>query len=210
SWTSSGVSSPPRRTTRRRARCWTSWSGGRARCGRCARERGGRRRRFRPAGRRARVRPGLTRVLVIGGGIAGCMAALAAVQAGAEVMLVARAPGATALYAGGMEVASDYREMRTLAAAQPYHPFVRLGLNDFEVVTLLDEVCYRLQSALARAGLRLAGAWRTTGWYADVHGGVRPAQLVPESVQPGELTGLQGKRVAVVGVSAVGDYDAVA
>ena len=138
------------------------------------------------------------------------MAAIAAVQAGAQVMLVARAPGATALYAGGMEIAADLREMRALAAAQPYHPFVRLGLNDFEVVTLLDEVCYHVQSALARAGLRLAGSWRTTGWYADVHGGARPAHLVPESVQPGELGGLQGKRVAVVGISAVGDYDAVA
>jgi anaerobic glycerol-3-phosphate dehydrogenase len=100
--------------------------------------------------------------------------------------------------------------MRVLAASQPYHPFVRLGLNDFEVVTLLDEVCYRLQSALARPGLRLAGTWRTTGWYADVHGGVRPAHLVPESVGPGELGGLQGKRVAVVGITALGDYDAVA
>jgi glycerol-3-phosphate dehydrogenase subunit B len=138
------------------------------------------------------------------------MAAISAVQAGAQAMLVARAPGATALYAGGMEVAADLREMRALAAAQPYHPFVRLGLNDFELVALLDEVCYHLQSALSRAGLRLTGSWRTTGWYADVHGGVRPAQLVPESVQPGELGGLQGKRVAVVGVSAVGDYDAVA
>ncbi|HEY7200039.1 MAG TPA: FAD-binding protein [Candidatus Dormibacteraeota bacterium] len=147
-------------------------------------------------------------MLVIGGGIAGSMAALAAVQGGAQVMLVARAPGATALYAGGMEIAADLREMRALAAAQPYHPFVRLGLNDFEAVTLLDEVCYRVQSALGRTGLRLAGTWRSTGWYADVHGGVRPAQLVPESVQAGELGGLQGKRVAVVGVSAVGDYDA--
>jgi len=136
------------------------------------------------------------------------MAALAAVQGGAQVMLVARAPGATALYAGGMEIAADMREMRALASAQPYHPFVRLGLNDFEAVTLLDEVCYRVQSALGRTGLRLAGTWRSTGWYADVHGGVRPAQLVPESVQGGELGGLQGKRVAVVGVSAVGDYDA--
>jgi glycerol-3-phosphate dehydrogenase subunit B len=150
----------------------------------------------------------LTRVLVIGGGIAGCMAALAAVQAGAQVMLVTRAPGATALYAGGMEIAADLREMRLLAGSQPYHPFVRLGLNDFEVVSLLDEVCYRVQSALARAGLPLAGAWRTTGWFADVHGGVRPAHLVPASVHPGELGGLQGKRVAVVGVSAIGDYDA--
>ena len=149
-------------------------------------------------------------MLVIGGGIAGSMAALAAVEAGAQVMLVTRAPGATALYAGGMEIAGDQREMRTLAASQPYHPFVRLGLNDFEVVTLLDEVCYRLQMALARAGLRMAGSWRTTGWYADVHGGVRPAHLVPESVQPGELGALQGKRVAVVGVGLVGDYDAAA
>jgi len=138
------------------------------------------------------------------------MAAMAASQRGAQVTLVSRAPGATALYAGGMEIAADLREMRVLASAQPYHPFVRLGLNDFEIVTLLDEVCYHVQSSLGRVGLRVAGSWRTTGWYADVHGGVRPAQLVPESVQPGELGGLQGKRVAVLGVSGVGDYDAVA
>src|SRR6266487_1994823 len=132
------------------------------------------------------------------------MTAMAAPLGGAEVRLVARAPGATALYAGGMEIATDMKEIRALAGSQPYHPFVRLGLNDFELVTLLDEACYRVQSGLARTGLRLVGSWRTTGWYADLHGGVRPAQLVPVSVEPGELGGLQGKRVAVVGVSAVG------
>jgi glycerol-3-phosphate dehydrogenase subunit B len=152
----------------------------------------------------------VTRVLVIGGGIAGAMAAIAAVQNGAETTLVTRAPGATALYAGGMEIAAELKEMRALAAGQPYHPFVRLGLNDFEVVTLLDEVCYRVQSALGRAGLKVTGGWRTTGWYADIHGAVRPAHLVPASVHPGELTALQGKRVLVIGISAVGDYDAVA
>jgi glycerol-3-phosphate dehydrogenase subunit B len=138
------------------------------------------------------------------------MAAIAASQLGAEVTVISRAPGATALYAGGMEIASDVKEMRVLAASQPYHPFVRLGLNDFEIVTLLDEVCYHLTSALNRVGLKLTGSWRTTGWYADVHGAVRPAHLVPETVEQGELGGLQGKRVAVVGVSAVGEYDAVA
>jgi glycerol-3-phosphate dehydrogenase subunit B len=152
----------------------------------------------------------VTKVLVIGGGIAGSMAALAAAQTGAQAMLVSRAPGATALYAGGMEIAGDLKEMRALASSQPYHPFVRLGVNDFEIVTLLDEVCYRMQSALGRTGLKLVGSWRTTGWYADVQGGVRPAHLVPESVQPGELGGLQGQRVVVVGFSSVGDYDAAA
>lgn len=138
------------------------------------------------------------------------MAALAAGQSGAQVTLVSRAPGATALSAGGLEIAGEVREVRALAASQPYHPFVRLGLSDFELVTLLDEVCSRLQGALGRAGLRLVGSWRTTGWFADVHGNVRPAHLVPEAVQPGELGGLQGRRVAVVGVSTVGEYDAVA
>src|SRR2546421_3224514 len=138
------------------------------------------------------------------------MAALAAAQSGAEVSVVSRAPGATALYAGGMEIAAELKEMRALAAAQPYHPFVRLRLNDYEIVTLLDEVCYRLQTALSRVGLPLAGGWRETGWYADVHGAVRPAHLVPETVRPGELGGLQGRRVAVVGISSIGEYHPVA
>ncbi len=141
--------------------------------------------------------------------MAGFMAALAAVEHGARVSLISRAPGATALYAGGMEIAAGAREGRRLAAAQPFHPLVRLGLNEFELVSLLDEVCARLRAALDRVGLPVVGSWRQTGWFADVHGGVRPAHLVSETVFPGELTALQGKRVAVVGVSAVSEYDAV-
>src|ERR1051326_7839646 len=116
----------------------------------------------------ASERQAASRVLLIGGGSAGCMAAVSAVGVGAEVTLVTRAPGTTALYAGGLEIAGELRDVRALAASQPYHPFVRLGLHDVEVSTLLDEVCYRLQTALARGGLKLSGAWRTTGWYADV------------------------------------------
>ncbi|HLH67732.1 MAG TPA: FAD-binding protein [Candidatus Dormibacteraeota bacterium] len=149
------------------------------------------------------------RVLVIGGGVAGFMAALAAVEHGARARLISRAPGATALYAGGMEITAEIREVRALAAAQPYHPLARLGLNEFELVSLLDEVCARLKGALDRVGLPLMGSWRQTGWFADVHGGVRPAHLVPTTVSPGELTALQGRRVVVVGISAVGEYDAL-
>jgi anaerobic glycerol-3-phosphate dehydrogenase len=141
--------------------------------------------------------------------MAGFMAALAAIEHGARARLISRAPGATALYAGGMEIVTEGREVRALAAAQPYHPLVRIGLNEFELVSLLDEVCARLKTTLDRAGLSLVGSWRQTGWFADVHGGVRPAQLVPKTVFPGELSALQGKRVVVVGVSSVGEYDAL-
>ena len=64
----------------------------------------------------------MTRVLVVGGGIAGYCAALAARRDGAEVTLVARAPGATALYAGGMEIVDDLDAI----LRSPHHPLARL------------------------------------------------------------------------------------
>src|SRR2546423_14006384 len=65
-----------------------------------------------------------------------------------------------------------------------------------------------LQLALGKEGLNFAGSWRRRGVYADIHGLARPANVVPETVARGELGGLSGKRVAVIGVPQVGDYDA--
>lgn len=147
----------------------------------------------------------MTRVLVIGGGIAGYCAALGARRDGAEVTVVARAPGATALYAGGMEVVDD---LDSLLKTEPQHPITRLGLDSVRLATELDTAIQTLHLALGKEGLKFEGSWRTRGLYADIHGLARPANIVPASVAPGELRGLSGKRVAVVGVPQVGDYDA--
>ncbi|TMG30845.1 MAG: hypothetical protein E6H97_00690 [Chloroflexi bacterium] len=61
----------------------------------------------------------MTSVVVIGGGIAGYCAALGARREGAEVTVVAKAPGATALYAGAMEVVDD---LEALLKNEPHHP----------------------------------------------------------------------------------------
>jgi len=147
----------------------------------------------------------MTKVLVIGGGIAGYCAALAARRDGAEVTVVAKAPGATALYAGGMEVIDD---LDAVLAHQPHHPISRLGLDSVRLATELDTAIHTLQLALEKEGLKFEGSWRTRGLYADIHGLARPANLVPSSVAGGELRALSGRRVAVVGVKEVGDYDA--
>jgi glycerol-3-phosphate dehydrogenase subunit B len=55
-------------------------------------------------------------VLVVGGGMAGAMAALSARAAGARVALVRRAPGATALSSGAISVAPDRHAGEPLAA----------------------------------------------------------------------------------------------
>jgi anaerobic glycerol-3-phosphate dehydrogenase len=147
----------------------------------------------------------MTTVLVIGGGIAGYCAALAARREGAEVTVVARAPGATALYAGGMEIVED---LESLLRSEPHHPITRLGLDAVRLATELDTAVQSLRLSLEKEGLKLEGAWRTRGLYADIHGLARPANLVPSTVAGGELRALSGRRVAVVGVAQVGDYDA--
>ncbi len=144
-------------------------------------------------------------VVVIGGGLAGAWAAVSAVQAGAKVTLVARAPGATALYAGGMEIAPD---LEAVLAAEPYHPFTRLYRDHLKLAADLEHVSHSLVAELGRAGLPIAGELRRPGRYPDLHGVPRSAQLVPVTVAPGELASLRGRRVAIVAVEGVGDYDA--
>lgn len=146
----------------------------------------------------------MAEVVVVGGGIAGYAAAVAARRAGAEVTVVARAPGATALYAGGMEIVDDVESI----LRDPRHPLTRLGLDSVGLATELDTALSTIQLALAKDGLRFEGGWRTRGLYSDIHGIARPANVVPETVAAGELSALSGKRVAVIGVPEIGDYDA--
>lgn len=147
----------------------------------------------------------MTTVLVIGGGIAGYCAALAARRAGAEVTVVARAPGATALYAGAMEVVDD---PDSILKSQPHHPFARIGMDSVRLAHELDTAVHLLILALDKGGLKVEGSWRTRGLYADIHGLARPGNLVPATVAGGELRALVGRRVTVIGVTEVGDYDA--
>ncbi len=144
----------------------------------------------------------MSRVLVVGGGVAGCMAAVAAAREGAEVTLVWRAPGATALYAGAMELTAG------LNGLPAHHPLARLGMDPLRLGAELDDAAAALVAGLRGAGLELAGSWRSPGLYADIHGRPRRAALVPATVAGGELSALRGRRVAVVGFEPVSEYAA--
>jgi len=147
----------------------------------------------------------VTAVVVIGGGIAGYCAAIGARREGAEVTMIAKAPGATALYAGAMEVVDD---LEALLKNEQHHPFSRLRMDPVRLSTELDTAVPALLLALEKDGLKVEGGWRTRGAYADIHGLARPGNIVPATVAGGELKGLVGRRVTVVGVREVGDYDA--
>jgi glycerol-3-phosphate dehydrogenase subunit B len=135
------------------------------------------------------------------------MAAVAAARAGADVTALVRAPGATALYSGGMNLVGDLDQ---LFASQPHHPFVRLGGDALDVATQLDEAVAVFSSLIGKAGLPIQGARGRNGRFADVMGQIRLADLVPSTVMAGDLGRLRRRRLGVLGVAGVGDYSAQA
>jgi len=144
----------------------------------------------------------VTSVLVVGGGMAGAMAAVGAARAGAQTTQVWRAPGATALTHGALSIAGALDEL------PPHHPLARLGADAVRLGGLIDEACEALQAGVRVAGFPLEGSWRRSGAYADLHGRPRQGSLVAAAVAPGELGALRARRVAVVGFEAVSEYDA--
>lgn len=140
-------------------------------------------------------------VLVIGGGLAGALAALAAREAGARVVLVRRAPAATALSSGAIGVAPDpgaspddplswirgpVEAAGRLAARRPDHPYAAVG------------------GGLARLPDALALAARVLGWspalprprfLATVYGTAVGVALCPPSMEAGDLLAVKGTLV---------------
>ncbi|HET7754214.1 MAG TPA: FAD-binding protein [Anaeromyxobacteraceae bacterium] len=133
-------------------------------------------------------------VLVVGGGMAAVMAALAARDAGASVVLVRRSPGATALSSGAIGVAPAHGataadpfsgrpgpvdSARRIAAARPDHPYARLGV-----------AVGRLEEALPFAAARLDLLAPYTGrsrWIATPYGSAAECALCQRTMAPGDL-----------------------
>jgi glycerol-3-phosphate dehydrogenase subunit B len=151
-------------------------------------------------------------VLVIGGGLAGAVAALAARAGGASVALVRRAPGATALCGGAVGVAPDLGALpgdpligrrsplesaRRLALRRPSHPYARLGVE-------------ALEEALAFAGAELSAVLEPPDgrprFLVHVSGAVSECALCLRSQAPGDLRRARWL-AAVVGFSGHLGFD---
>jgi len=134
-----------------------------------------------PAARDARGR----RVVVVGGGVAGAMAALAARSLGASVTLVRQGYGATALSSGALDWPSDL----------PPDGAAQAALQVF-------------RQAMEGAGLPYQGAWDQPVAVPTSLGNFKTTALVPASVWKGRLSRLEGQRLLVVGVRGLAEFHA--
>lgn len=117
---------------------------------------------------------------VVGAGLAGLTAALAAAESGARVHVLATGQAATHWSAGGVDagVAGDARtprEAADLLAADPEHPYRFLGAS-------LEEAIDRLRAVLAAEGLHLIGTLDDPlRPVPTAIGATRMAAIVPDS-----------------------------
>ncbi|MGC8839317.1 MAG: glycerol-3-phosphate dehydrogenase C-terminal domain-containing protein, partial [Anaerolineae bacterium] len=121
------------------------------------------------------------RVVVVGGGLAGAAAALAARSLGAEVVLVRQACGATALSSGALD----------------WPP-------DFPPDAAAEEALRMLLTALGEAGLPYRGGWDGPPAAVTNLGRLRPAAFLPASA----AVPRESARLLVVGVQSLGEFHA--
>lgn len=155
-------------------------------------------------------------VLVVGGGIAGAMAAIAARRRGAEVVLVRRALGATALSSGALDIAPDPLAtpprprgqelsleacVHHLAGSRPHHPYATLQAE----LARLPEVLAFAEEAFP--GLGLVSPIEPNRCLPTPMGTLKFSGGALDSVIGGDLS-LHAERIGVVGFRHHLEYDA--
>jgi glycerol-3-phosphate dehydrogenase subunit B len=142
-------------------------------------------------------------VLVVGGGMAGATAALAAREAGARVVLARRSPGSTGLSGGAVSVAQDpacmpdtpfaarsgvVESARRIAAVRPGHPY-RL-LRD-----RLDRLWNAVEFATGHLSSVLAPPTGRNRWLLTPFGHAHAAAACHRSMAAGDLGEVRGTLV---------------
>jgi glycerol-3-phosphate dehydrogenase subunit B len=165
------------------------------------------------------------RALVVGGGLAGAVAALELAARGVEVTLVRAAPGATALSWGTLDLAAasplrrgglplrdagnggplaPAARLRAVSIANPAHPYATV----FRARAPEDDAkqaVAALDAWLAPEGVRVLGSLEQTRWLADVHGALRAADHAFTGSGEGDLTGAE--EIALVELPGLPGFD---
>ncbi len=141
--------------------------------------------------------------IVIGGGLAGLVAALRLAQAGASVTLVTKGGSGLQLAQGTLDIwgynpTRVLRPLEAVAAAPAGHPYAGLGADAVgaALVWLRDELGSAVLTGDPAVNLHLPTAV----------GAIRPTALVPPSMAEGDVRG--GRRYAVAGVRQLKDFQA--
>lgn len=163
-------------------------------------------------------------VVVLGGGLAGSVAAKKAAEAGRRVAIVRGGGGATVHSSGAFDVASPPRGpasgaetfgasirdlMTALFRRDPHHPYAIVAANDpAAAIGLLEEATEDLFRDLEAEGLLHRGSLARNLWLATPGGHVKESAFAQAAIAAGDLLSLAKARLAIVGIEEAGEAEA--
>ncbi len=137
-----------------------------------------------------------TDVLVIGGGMAGAMAAITAARFGLNTLLLRQGYGATALSSGAVDLAGAAGWLRRIQGA------------DGPAESIVEAAAGAFTNLMAEAGYPHVGNLHESMILANSIGTMKQTHIVPTTMAAGNLKSLDNARILFVGVRGYGDFDA--
>lgn len=160
-------------------------------------------------------------VVVIGGGLAGCAAALSARRRLDRVLLVNDKPGASALSSGMFDVDADPTKARSAAApdnpvfkdnlsaiavANPHHPYSVLG-GPQAAAAFEESICFFMDT-LAGNGLPPGGALNSHLTLIGNLGTMKRTRFALPGLAEGDVADPAAMRLAVIGFEGLNEFNA--
>lgn len=164
-------------------------------------------------------------VLVIGGGLAGTIAAITTARKGVDTLLLRKGQGATSDSSGAIDIAGYLPEGNTpfvtpvegltaLSSVYPLHPYALLGSSGLGLPTDIKKVINRVNSSinlikdiLKNTSSSLIGSLDETINAVTILGTTKPTCLVQETMNPGNLVESSENVVLFVGVKGLPDFN---
>lgn len=158
-------------------------------------------------------------VIVIGGGMAGVTAALKAASQGAEVILIRKGHGTTAMSSGAFDIAGPEKfvpldswedvprvtdRLREILRFNPIHPYsiIAGGRKGMEhLCTRLSRACSFVTAQIPQ--VRMQGSCDKNIALPSVLGTVKFSSYAPESLYAGNLSEMRDAEILLVGVSGL-------
>lgn len=165
-------------------------------------------------------------VLVIGGGMAGAVAASKAADSGREVAVVRRGYGATALSSGAIDIALDplrisndswsdsssvKKGLQELIRRNPHHPYRTIAYDTDEpaetVIGILREALNELSISRQDGNFPLNGSLDSNQILTNNLGTYKFAAFSQGTISPGDLLKMRQARLLFIGIRGLSCFD---
>jgi len=140
-------------------------------------------------------------IIIIGGGMAGAAAAIAAKNKGADVTLIRKGFGSTALSSGAFDILDTSRDINSLNKRHPYRIVGQRGFSGFK------EKLNNFLKDIKNEELYIDGSITKDATLVSITGVFRNTNLCQHSICEGSLTALKDAKILFFGIKGFAGFN---